>query len=64
MNEATKSDRGVSTTTTAAIMGFIVSMNTMVQMMVIIPEKNWVNPRRRPSANWSTSDITQLTVSP
>ena len=40
MNEATKSDRGVSTTTTAAIMGFIVSMNTMVQMMVIIPEKN------------------------
>ena len=58
------SDRGVSTTTTAVIGGFIVSMKTRVAPIVITPVNSCENPISRPSPNWSASEIILLTVSP
>ena len=64
MKLATNSDTGVMTTTTSVITGFIHSMNSSVPTMVSTPVKNCVKPMSRPSANWSTSAIMRLTISP
>ena len=61
---ATNNETGVITTTTSVIFTFIVSINISVPAIVSTPEKNCVNPIKRPSANWSTSAITRLTISP
>ena len=61
---ATKSESGVIITTASVILALIVSMNISVPSIVITPVKNCVNPISRPSANWSTSAITRLTISP
>ena len=61
---ATKNESGVITTTASVILALIVIMNISVPSIVITPVKNCVNPISRPSANWSTSEITWLTISP
>ena len=61
---ATKNETGVIRTTTSVILTFIDNINPSVPSIVITPEKNCVNPINKPSANWSTSAITRLTISP
>ena len=61
---ATRKDTGVISTTTNVIDTFTDSMNPKVPTMVATPVKSWVNPISSPSANWSTSAITRLTISP
>ena len=63
-NLATKRESGVMRITTNAIFQSISSINTRVPAMVISPVKSCVNPMRSPSANWSTSAMMRLTVSP
>ena len=51
--------------TTSSVIGALnVSMKLSVPRIVITPEKSWVKPISRPSANVSTSAIMRLTVSP
>ena len=64
MNRATNSDSGVTPTTTSVISAFWVNMKASVNSIVSTPENSWVKPISRPSANWSASAITRLTVSP
>ena len=64
MKRATKSESGVSITTASVIGAFTLSMNMSVHIMVSIPVKSWLKPSSSPSANWSTSAIMRLTVSP
>ena len=64
MNAATTREIGVTTSTTSVIAAFTETMKPMVPRMVITPVKSWVKPIKRPSANWSTSAITRLTISP
>ena len=51
MKPATKKDSGVISTTTSVIPTSVVTMKRRVPRMVITPEKSWVKPIRRPSAN-------------
>ena len=64
MNRATNSDSGVTPTTTSVISALWVNMNASVNRIVSTPVNSWVKPISRPSANWSASAITRLTVSP
>ena len=61
---ATNRETGVITTTTTVIPTFTESIKNKVPMIVTTPVNSWVNPISRPSANWSTSAITRLTISP
>ena len=61
---ATKSESGVTHTTTSVIGILTVSIKPNVPSIVMTPVKSCVNPIRSPSANWSTSAITRLTTSP
>ena len=64
MKLATSSESGVMSTTSSVIGALNVSMKPSVPRIVITPEKSWVKPISRPSANVSTSAIMRLTVSP
>ena len=64
MNRATNSDSGVTPTTTSVMGTFWVNMNASVKSMVSTPENSWVKPISSPSASWSASAMTRLTVSP
>ena len=64
MNRATNSDSGVTPTTTSAINQLFRNMKPSVTSMVSAPVNSWVKPISNPSANWSASAITRLTVSP
>ena len=64
MNFATSSESGVSSTTTSVIFQLIESMKPSVPTMVRTPVNSCVKPMSRPSANWSTSAIMRLSVSP
>ena len=64
MNFATNRDSGVRTTTTSVIFTLIESMKPSVPTMVKTPVNSCVKPMSRPSANWSTSAIMRLSVSP
>ena len=59
-----KRERGVRITTVRVIFQLIVSMNISVARIVTTPVKSCVKPMSRPSANWSASAMTRLTVSP
>ncbi len=61
---ATNKDTGVIITTTRVIPTFTESINPKVPRIVTTPLKSWVNPIKRPSANWSTSATTRLIISP
>ena len=61
---ATNRETGVITTTTTVIPTFTESIKNKVPMIVTTPVNSWVNPISRPSANWSTSATTRLTISP
>ena len=64
MNEETNSERGVTRNTTSAIITFSANIKISVPSIVIMPVKSCVNPISSPSANWSTSAIIRLTISP
>ena len=64
MKRATNSDSGVTATTTRAIIAFCENMKASVINIVSTPENSWVKPISRPSANWSASAMTRLTISP
>ena len=64
MKFATKSESGVSSTTTNVMPTFTVSMKISVPRIVTAPVNSCVKPSSRPSANWSTSAMTRLTTSP
>ena len=64
MNPATTKDNGVKNTTTAVIFTLTLNIKPNVPTIVTTPVNNWVKPIRSPSANWSTSAITRLTISP
>ncbi len=64
INAATTRDIGVTSSTTRVMVIFTENMKPKVPSMVMTPVKSWVKPIRRPSANWSTSAITLLTISP
>ena len=61
---ATKSDKGVMSTTMHDIFTSIVSMKISVPAIVAIPVKSCVKPIRSPSENVSTSAMIRLTISP
>ena len=61
---ATKSDKGVISTTMHDIFTSIVSMKISVPAIVAIPVKSCVKPIRSPSENVSTSAMIRLTISP
>ena len=61
---ATKSDRGVMSTTIHDIFTSIVSMKISVPAIVAIPVKSCVKPIKSPSENVSTSAMIRLTISP
>ena len=64
MKRATNRETGVTATTTSAISAFWANMNPRVTRIVSTPENSWVKPISSPSANWSASEMTRLTVSP
>ena len=61
---AIRNDTGVSTTTSPQIRGLIIRRKKRVPITVIMLVKSFEKPRRSPSANKSTSEITRLTTSP
>ena len=64
MNDATKNESGVKTTTTSAIIGLIVNMKTSVPRMVTMPENTCVKPCKSPVPTISMSVTTVLIRSP
>ena len=64
MKAATSRETGVITTTTAVMVPLTVSIKPKVPKMVMTPVNSWVKPMSRPSANWSTSAMTRLTICP
>ena len=64
MNAATTRETGVTSSTTKVMTPLTESMKPKVPKMVMTPVKSWVKPIKRPSANWSTSAMTRLTISP
>ena len=64
MNAATTSETGVTSSTTKVMVTLTESIKPRVPKMVMSPVNSWVKPIKSPSANWSTSAITRLTISP
>ena len=59
-----RKDRGLKTTTTSVISGWMESINRMVPAIVTTPVNSWVKPMRSPSENCSMSVMTRLIRSP
>ena len=50
IKDETSIDKGVTTTTSKAILASIKSINSKVPNIVIMPVKSWVKPSKSPSA--------------